>query len=211
MRFTSVSSLAQTLVNGAFTTMVSVITAIAYVFQLGSFAPSLILPVIIILFVDTAFTVFMALYQKKVTEKQFEASSKESGVTYGIINGIQKIRLAGAEKRVFAKWAASYAKSAKLMYNPPLLIRISGAITLLISTLGSVAIFLVAAKTNIDAPDMRNFETNIPMGRNPISLEDKDKKYADKKNFCKINLIQNLHWLKRRIKGTPLMMKRKEK
>ena len=160
MRFTSVSSLAQTLVNGAFTTMVSLVTAISYVVQMGTFAPSLILPVIIILIVNTSFTVFMALYQKKVTEKQFEASSKESGVTYGTINGIQKIRLAGAEKRVFAKWAASYAKSAKLMYNPPILIRISGAITLLISTLGSIAIFLVAAKSNIDAPSYMAFTSS---------------------------------------------------
>lgn len=160
MRFTSVSSLAQALVNGAFTTLISIITAVAHIFQLGSFAPSLILPVIIILLVNTGFTVFMALYQKKVTEKQFAASSKESGVTYEIINGIQKIRLSGSEKRVFAKWAASYAKSAKLVYKPPILIRISAAITLLISILGSIAIFLVAARFNVDAASYMAFSAS---------------------------------------------------
>ena len=43
-------------------------------------------------------------------------------------------------------------------------------------------------KSNLDAPDMRNFETNIPMGRNPISLDEKDKKYADTKKALKDKL-----------------------
>ena len=43
-------------------------------------------------------------------------------------------------------------------------------------------------KSNFDAPDMKNFETNIPMGRNPISLDDKDKKYADTKKALKNKL-----------------------
>lgn len=43
-------------------------------------------------------------------------------------------------------------------------------------------------KANIEAADMRNFETNIPMARNPISLDEKDKKYADTKKALKDKL-----------------------
>ena len=159
-RFTSVTSLAQLLVNGVFTSVISVVTAFAYLFQMGSFAPSLILPVVFILLVNATFTVFMALYQKKVTATQLQASSKESGVTYEMINGIQKIRLSGSEKRVFAKWAGVYAKSAKLSYNPPILIRISPAITLLITLLGNIAIYAVASNNNIDVASYMAFTTS---------------------------------------------------
>lgn len=34
-------------------------------------------------------------------------------------------------------------------------------------------------KNNFNMPDMRNFETNIPMARNPISLNEKEKKFTD--------------------------------
>ncbi len=43
-------------------------------------------------------------------------------------------------------------------------------------------------KINIEAPDTRNFETNINMGRNPISLDEKDKKYAYTKKALKNKL-----------------------
>lgn len=160
MRFMSVSSVARILVNGAFTTIIAIVTSLAYIFQLGAFAPVLIPPVVIILFANAAFTIFIALYTKKVTAKQLAAKSKESGVTYEIINGIQKIRLSGSEKRVFAKWATSYAKSAKLTYNPPILIRLSSALSILIALLGSIAIYFVAAKNELSASNYMAFNSS---------------------------------------------------
>ena len=160
VRFTSVSSLAQSLVDGAFVTVISVIMSIVYLFQLGSFAPVLILPVAIILLVNTSYTIFIALYQKSVTAKQLTLNSKTSGVTYEMINGIQKIRLSGSEKRAFAKWANYYSKSANIKYHPPLIIRISPAIVLVISLLGNIALYFITAKNNIDAPSYMAFVTS---------------------------------------------------
>ena len=159
-RFSSVMSLAQIILNGGFVTIMSAIMSIAYLFQLGSFAPQLILPVIMILLVNTSHTIFMALYQKKITSEQLALSSKESGVTYEMINGIQKIRLSGSEKRVFAKWANAYAKAAKLKYNPPLLIKLAPAISLLITVAGNILTYAVAAKYSIDASSYMAFVTS---------------------------------------------------
>jgi len=159
-RFSSVMSLAQIILNGGFVTIMSAIMSIAYLFQLGSFAPQLILPVIMILLVNTSHTIFMALYQKKITSEQLALSSKESGVTYEMINGIQKIRLSGSEKRVFAKWANAYAKAAKLKYNPPLLIKLAPAISLLITVAGNILTYAVAAKYGIDASSYMAFVTS---------------------------------------------------
>ena len=150
-RFASVNNLANMILNGVFMTLVSVVMSLAYLFQLIGFAPSLIVPVILILLTSAGFNIFISLLQKKYTAQNLELTSKEAGVTYEMINGIQKIRLAGSEKRVFAKWAIAYAKSAKVKYNPPLILRISTAINLLITSLGNVVLYYVAAKNNIDA------------------------------------------------------------
>ena len=159
-RFSSVTTLAHIIISGAFTTVLSLIMSIVYLFQLGSFAPVLILPVVIILLVNTSYTIFIALYQKNITAKQLQLSSKTSGVTYETINGIQKIRLSGSEKRVFAKWANVYSKSAKVKYHPPLLIRISSVISVIITLLGNIVIYYVAAKNNIDASSYMAFVTS---------------------------------------------------
>ena len=156
-RFRSVPQLASVLMNGIFITLISTVMSLAYLFQLVSFAPILILPVILILLVSTGFSLLTALIQKKYQKKQLETSSKESGVTYEMINGIQKIRLSGSEKRVFAKWANVYAKSARVKYNPPLILRLAPAITLLITLLGNIALYFIASRNNIDAGNYMAF------------------------------------------------------
>ena len=160
MRFSSVNSLAKVIISSGFTTIIAAITSIMYLAQLGTFAAVLILPVVIVLLVNGAFTIFMSFYQRKVTMNQLRTRSKESGVTYEMINGIQKIRLSGSEKRVFAKWASAYSKSARLIYNPPFLIKISPVISLLISLLGTIAIYYVASYNQLDAASYMAFMTS---------------------------------------------------
>ena len=158
-RFSSVNSLASMIVSGVFTTLVSVVMSLAYLFQLVGFASTLIPVVVAILFATTAFSVAIALIQKKYTQRSLELSSKEAGVTYEMINGIQKIRLSGSEKRVFAKWASAYARSAEVRYHPPLILRLSPAISLLITLLGNVAIYYVAARSGLSVGSYMAFVT----------------------------------------------------
>jgi len=159
-RFRSVPQLADTLIRGIFMTLISLIMSLAYLFQLISFAPVLIAPVVIILLVTTLFSVSISLIQRNYQKKTLELGSKEAGVTYGTINGIQKIRLSGSEKRAFAKWANAYAKSVKVKYNPPLILKLSGAISLLITSLGNIALYYLASKNNIDAGNYMAFVTS---------------------------------------------------
>ena len=147
------------ILNGVFMTLISTVMSLAYLFQLIGFAPVLIPVVVIILLATSAFSIFISLVQKKYTKKTLELSSKESGMTYEMINGIQKIRLSGSEKRVFAKWANAYSKSAQVRYHPPVILRISTAISLLITLLGNIAIYYIAARNNISVGSYMAFVT----------------------------------------------------
>jgi ABC-type bacteriocin/lantibiotic exporter with double-glycine peptidase domain len=77
-----------------------------------------------------------------------------------MINGILKIRLSGSEKRVFAKWASAYSRSAKVRYRPPMILHLATAISLLISLLGNIALYFAAAKTGISVADYMAFVTS---------------------------------------------------
>ena len=159
-RFNSIPRLASVILNGVFITAVSVVMSLAYLVQLVSFAPVLILPVTLILLVSTTFSIIISLLQKSYQKKALELSSKESGVTYELINGIQKIRLSGSEKRVFAKWANYYSRSAKVIYQPPLILRLSTTITLLITLLGNIALYYCSVRYNVDVGNYMAFTTS---------------------------------------------------
>ena len=160
-RFGSTISLASILIEGVAMSFVTAIMSMLYLVQLTSFAPSLIAPTVIILLVMTVFSIIVSFVQARVSKVQMVLSSKKSGLTYETINGIQKIRLSGSEKRIFVKWADVYSKAARLLYNPPLIIRLSGAITLLITLIGDIVLYFVAAKTGIEVGDYMAFTTSF--------------------------------------------------
>ena len=159
-RFNSVTRLANVIINGVFITLVSVVMSLAYLVQLVGFAPVLILPVTLILLVSTSFSILISIIQKSYQKKSLELTSKEAGVTYELINGIQKIRLSGSEKRVFAKWAGYYSRSAKVIYQPPLILRLSSAITLLITLFGNIAFYYISVRYNVDVGNYMAFTTS---------------------------------------------------
>ena len=159
-RFSSIGALANLIVKQMSMTLLSFIMSMAYLVQLVSLAPVLIVPVILIQSVSLAFTVYVAFVQKDYSQRVLELSSKEDGVTYGMINGIQKIRLAGAEKRAFAKWTKVYLNATKVTYNPPLVLKLSSAISLLITLVGSILLYYMAAENGIGVGNYMAFITS---------------------------------------------------
>ena len=69
------------------------------------------------------------------------------------LTGIQKIKLAGAEKRAFSKWASLYAQEGKLQYNPPFIIKIGSALSGAISLGGTILLYLVAGRNEVSQSD----------------------------------------------------------
>ena len=83
--------------------------------------------------------------------------------TYALITGIQKIKLAGAEKRAFARWGNLYAENARLAYSPPMFIRLNSVISLAISLAGTIIMYVMAVKSGISVADYYAFDTAYGM------------------------------------------------
>lgn len=121
------------------------------------------MPALIILLLTVIFSLVSSLVQMKISTRQMELSSKENGMTYSLITGIQKIKLAGAEKRAFARWGNLYAKSAKMMYNPPMFIKINSVISLAISLAGTIIMYSMSVRSGISVADYYAFNTAYGM------------------------------------------------
>ena len=103
--------------------------SLVYLGQIFAFAPSLVWPSLIVTLLTLGVSMLSAAVQMRIQKKEMGTPPKERGLVYSLINGIQKIRLSGAENRAFAKWSELYVKSAELTFNPPAIIRLSRVLT----------------------------------------------------------------------------------
>ena len=127
--------------------------SLLYIVQIGQFAPALMWPAVGIIAATVAMTLATSLVQLRVTRQQMEYAAKENGKSFALIYGVQKIKLAGAEKRAFAQWARAYTKSAELQYNPPFFLKISGALNSAVSLGGAIVLYYLAASNGVTPSD----------------------------------------------------------
>ena len=145
----AVGKLCTLLLGGVFSTGVTAMISLLYINQIFSYAPALGLPVLAVNLVLVAVTVLTGFMKTKEAREYMKGAAEESGISYAIISGIQKIKLSGAEKRAFSKWAKIYSSGAEIEYNPPLFLKINSAVTLAVSLIGAAVLYYLAATNGI--------------------------------------------------------------
>ena len=149
-RSSSVGSLCQLIMTMLVSTGLSSVASLLYITQILSFAPALVIPSLVIILITVVFSVISSIVQLKISKKQMELGAKENGITYAMISGVQKIKLAGAEKRFFARWLNLYSDSSELVYAPPTFIKINTVITTAIGLVSTIVLYFLAVESGID-------------------------------------------------------------
>jgi NHLM bacteriocin system ABC transporter ATP-binding protein len=162
-RVQSVNSLCSMLVNAVLTTGLTSVFSLVYIAQIFRYAPALVIPALIIIGVTVLFSIASTLVQMKVSRKSMALNAKQSGLVFSLISGVQKIKLAGAERRAFAKWAKLYQEVARLQYNPPAMIKLNTVISTAITLLGTIAIYYFAAVSEVSVADYMAFNVSYGM------------------------------------------------
>ena len=153
----TMTTLCDQMVDAVLSTGLSAVMSLAYITQLSAYAPSLTVPALTVTLLTVVVSIITVFVQTKVSRKQMLLGSKESGMSYAIISGIQKIRITGSEKRAFARWAKLFTKRATLLYNPPFFLKISSVITLAISLIGTLILYAVAIRNGVSVAEYYSF------------------------------------------------------
>ena len=148
-RAASVNSLCKMILENILSIGLSSLMSLLYVAQIFSFAPALVWPSILIILATVVMSLTASFVQIRISRQKMKLAAEESGMSFAILNGIQKIRLSGSEKRAFARWGRLYARNARLEYNPPMFLKINSVITKAISLLGTVVLYYLAVETNV--------------------------------------------------------------
>ena len=159
----NVSSLSTMIVNILMSSGFTSVFSLVYITQVFIYAPALVVPAMAVIAATVALSVVTTILQARVTKRMMEIDAKNSGLSYSIISGVQKIKLSGAEKRAFAKWGSLYANSARLEYDPPLFLKLNGVINLMISLAGNLAIYYFAVMSSVTVADYYAFNSAYGM------------------------------------------------
>lgn len=162
-RLWSANSLCTLLLNAVFSSGLTAVFSLVYIGQVFRYAPALVAPVMAVTVITFIITVITALWQMKISEEQMKESSKENGLVYSLLGGVNKIKIAGAEKRAFSKWSEQYVKAAKYLYQPPILLRLSPAITTGVTLIGTVVLYYEALHSGVSVSDYMAFNSAYAM------------------------------------------------
>ncbi len=149
----TMNSLCSMLLGYVMSTGLGSVMSLLYIGQIFRFTPALVVPSIIIIGVTTLISLLTSFLQIPVSRKKMKLAAENNGMSYAMITGIQKIRMSGAEKRSFARWAKLYSREAALDYNPPLFLKLNGVVTTAVSLIGTIVLYYMAVRSGVDTSE----------------------------------------------------------
>ena len=156
-RVSSMNALTQNIATMMLGALLSLVLSFVYVIQIAFYTPMLALPALVVIVLESLLTIVVTQFTMRYEKMAMEASMKLSGTVTALLGGIQKIKLAGAEDRAFAKWARGYAKYARTTYNrPPVLLTLPALVTL-VGILGNIVIYYLAGSARVSIADYMAF------------------------------------------------------
>ena len=162
-RVNFMNSIDNQIVNMVTTTEFAALFSVVYFYQIFLYTPTLVVPALVIILSSVAVSIATMLLQIRISKKQMLLAAKENGISYSMIAGIQKIRLAGAEKRMFARWGDTYSQVVRLSYNPPLLLKVSGVLSSAVSLIGTMVIYFIAMESHVSVAEYYAFNADFGM------------------------------------------------
>ena len=151
------NSLCTTLVDSIFSTAITGVFSLVYLTQIFSYARSLVIPSLVVTVLTLAIGIAANAAQAEINKEQMDLAAKERGLSYALINGIEKIRLSGAENRVFAKWIELYVRDADLKFNPPVIVKMQRVFSAAVTLVGTIVMYYIAVRTGVSVADYYAF------------------------------------------------------
>ncbi len=143
-------------------TGLTAVLALAYVMQIGVYAPSLCVPALLVIVVQFAVGIAVALTKAIRQREIMRTDLVVSGLTPALLKGVSKLKLAGAEKRAFAHWAEAEADHLAAQYDLPLWFKVSDTLPALVALVGTIVIYWCAGTTDVTLANFMAF--NVAYG-----------------------------------------------
>ncbi|MBR1828132.1 MAG: ATP-binding cassette domain-containing protein [Atopobiaceae bacterium] len=134
--------------------------SLGFIPQMMQFGPLLVVPALVVLVVKSAFSVLVAFENVRNEMGKMDAEVDASGFMFSAFKGAQKIRSMGAERRVYARWAAIYQRVLKYDYDQPFELKLESEITTFISSVGTLVLVAIVVGSGMSRGDYIAFTSS---------------------------------------------------
>ncbi|MDR0987320.1 MAG: ATP-binding cassette domain-containing protein [Ruminococcus sp.] len=148
-RLSASTSLCSMLTGTLVISLLTAVFSLVYIGQIFSFSPSLVGPALAVIAMTVTLSLVTVFAGMKHSRELMEVSAKEQGISLSLLMGVTKLKLAGAEKRAFGKWAEVYSKRAKLQYSPPFVVKFGGVLNVIVSGLSTLILYYSAVESGV--------------------------------------------------------------
>lgn len=143
--------------------------SLLYLVQIWTYAPTLAVPAFLTVLAQVLLTLAVTFVNARYERVSTKANAEVSGTVTALLNGVSKVKLAGAEERAFAKWAKGYSTYARSSYNRPVMVKALPSIITLVGTLGVAVIYYAAGSTGVSVANYMSFNVAFGMMTSAIT------------------------------------------
>lgn len=158
-----VSKLCENVSDLLFGTWFTSLLSLLYLVQIRFFAPSMLLPTVVIVLVFFFVTFCLALLQSRWTYRQMTSNSKLSGLLYDLLNNIEKIKLNAAREQAMQIWFRQYDEVSRYTYAAPMLVRLGSVLPVMLSALANILILAAARVSGLTSGEYMTFYSSFGM------------------------------------------------
>lgn len=157
------SEIPRLLINGYFSSIISIICILIFIPQIIVYAPSMILPSLVIFLIQVLISIYAIKKEREIFKRQINNEKKLYSINYNLLSGLHKIKYCGAEKRALSKWLGELKNKINLDQNPPFIIRHFDTIIKFINIAGYASLYYFGYKVNISAPNFIAFSLTFSL------------------------------------------------
>lgn len=137
--------------------MTSILISFVSAIPIFFIAPELAAPTIVCLLLSLALLWISMVQEIRLLWKEMSSAEENSGLVFGLISGMERLRVSGSEQRAYAKWLKVYAKKtgASFAVRFPLCVRNELIIT--VRLLGLLWAFLISWNCQLSVAQLAAF------------------------------------------------------
>ena len=152
-RILSVRSMVELLGETVFSVGLTALFSLVYVVQMVAVCPELAGPAFAAVLLQIAACLLVAYRKSRLVAERLQWRARRSGLEVSLVTGIQKIRLAGADSRAFARWAGLYRGEVATTYGDYLDLAVLSSL----SVACLFAMYGIAAATGVSSSAFMGF------------------------------------------------------
>lgn len=158
-RVLSAPAMVKTMLETVLSLGLTLVFSLVYVVQILVVAHDLAVPTLVVVTVNVVVCAAVAWWQAQLVAERLSARARRTGWEFALVGAIQKIRLAGAERRAFATWADRYADEVRSTYTSYL----GRVIPQATGLLGLLVLYGVALESGVDPAAFMAFSAAYAM------------------------------------------------